>query len=321
MKKIAKSSASSSSDKQSAAEMLTATTMNAMQEMINNGVAPWNKPWCAAKRKGQMSYGSGKSYSPLNQFLLTYQLLMLGYTVGAEDEYSTFNQLKKEGVNVKGYKTCCIWKPMISTWFDENDLDEDGNPKMHSRTRFGYERVFNRQQLGLEKKYPATNNIVYSHEMDEKIMDVVHAYCDKYGVKLTISEDANGAYQLHEQVVVPHIGRFESANEFYSTLFHELTHSTARIKGNERKCHAEYALNRDARAQEEIVAELGAASLCAYFGMTATADANSAAYLDGWSKGIDGDKANAFIKAISYASKAIEYILGVVDGKEDETVA
>lgn len=297
---------------------LTETTLNALKTMIENGVSPWNKPWCLSKFKGQMSFNSGKPYSAANQMLLEYQMIARGQTPGAEDEYSTFNQLKKEGVSVKGHKTLAIWRPVVKTYIDDKHLDEDGNPLVRSYVRYTMELVFNRQSLGLPKHYAETKNEVYSHEMDEKVMDIVRAYCEENGITLNISETTNSAYQSDKTIVVPSIGRFETANEFYSTLFHELTHATA-LCGCVRKCHDEYHKSKDARAQEELVAELGAATLCAYFGLGAVADKKSAAYLKGWSEQMTTDKANVFLKALTMATKAVEMILG--DISEEKAVA
>lgn len=306
-----------STEKKSAIARLTETTLAALQNLIEQGVAPWNKPWCLAKSKGQMSFNSGKPYSPANQLLLEFQMMLRGKRAGEEDEYSTFNQLKKEGVSVKGFKTLAIWRPIVKTYLDETKVDDNGEPLKRTWVGYTQELVFNRQELGLPKRYEETKNEKYTHEMDERIMATVRDYCDKNGIRLTLDPNSNSAFQSEKHIVVPTIGRFQSPEDFYSTLFHELTHSTA-LCGCTRKCHSEYSNSKDARAQEELVAELGAATLSAYFGLKPVAEPNSAAYLEGWSENLTTDKANAFLKALTMASKAVELFLGDISEVKTE---
>ena len=61
-------------------------------------------------------------------------------------------------------------------------------------------------------------------------------------------------------------------------------------------------------SKEELIAEMGAAFLCAEHGIEGTLD-NSAAYLQGWIKALKGDSKLA-IQAAAAASKAANFILG-----------
>lgn len=96
---------------------------------------------------------------------------------------------------------------------------------------------------------------------------------------------------------------YASDNEWYSTLFHELTHSTAKTLGRNQ------SMERKEYSKEEVVAEFGALLLCEYFGLRhERSEFNSATYIAGWAKSI---KSNPYwlISGINNAVKAVNYML------------
>jgi antirestriction protein ArdC len=103
---------------------------------------------------------------------------------------------------------------------------------------------------------------------------------------------------------------FNSSEEFYSTLFHELTHST----GHESRVGREGIQNlnsfgSESYSKEELVAELGASMLCAVTGIAPATLENSAAYLNSWITRLKGDS-KLILSAASAAQKAADYIRG-----------
>ena len=105
---------------------------------------------------------------------------------------------------------------------------------------------------------------------------------------------------------MPAFETFKGADHFYGTVFHELTHWTAHKS----------RLNRDLKnrfgsqnyAAEELIAELGAAFLCAEFGFDG--DLRHAGYIANWIELLKADK-RAFFTACSQASKAADYLRGL----------
>ena len=92
---------------------------------------------------------------------------------------------------------------------------------------------------------------------------------------------------------------------YYSTLLHELTHWTS----PEQRCNRTLGkrFGDDAYAMEELVAELGAAFLCAELGITMEARLDHAQYLASWLSVLKADK-KAIFTAASGASKAVEFL-------------
>jgi antirestriction protein ArdC len=112
-----------------------------------------------------------------------------------------------------------------------------------------------------------------------------------------------------DSIHLPQQGSFDSAGEYYSTLFHELSHSTGHQSRINRQTLTEVVpFGSETYSREELVAEFGSAFLCAHAGIETTLD-NSAAYIAGWLKALRNDKKLAIIAA-SQGHKAADYILG-----------
>ena len=74
------------------------------------------------------------------------------------------------------------------------------------------------------------------------------------------------------------------------------------------------------RAFEELIAEIGAAMLCAQLGMASTEREDHASYVASWIKGLKGDK-RAIFRAAAAAQAASELILSYVDAPPQRAAA
>ena len=113
-----------------------------------------------------------------------------------------------------------------------------------------------------------------------------------------------------DSVHMPEKTRFASVEEYYSTLFHELSHSTGHSSRLDRK------LDTDPKpfgcadyGKEELVAEMSAAFLCSFAGIQPRVIDNQASYLAGWLKTIKADK-KLIISAAGQAQRAADWIRG-----------
>ena len=115
----------------------------------------------------------------------------------------------------------------------------------------------------------------------------------------------------YDRVVVPMKEQYENINEYYSTTFHELTHSTGHKSRLDRlETGAIASFGSETYSKEELVAEIGSASLMNMLGIeTPQTFKNSTAYIQNWLQVLKND--NRFIvSASSKAEKAVNYILG-----------
>lgn len=106
-----------------------------------------------------------------------------------------------------------------------------------------------------------------------------------------------------DQVHMPDYGRFHHAAGYYGVLFHELTHWT----GAKHRLAREMSMERSKYALEELVAELGAAFICADLGIEAEPRPDHASYLKHWHAVLKQD-VPAFMKAVSQAARAAAYL-------------
>jgi antirestriction protein ArdC len=113
---------------------------------------------------------------------------------------------------------------------------------------------------------------------------------------------------LSDNIHMPCIDLFHDAEGYTSTKLHELTHWT----GIEKRCNRQFGkrFGDDAYAMEELVAELGAAFLCADLGISDAPRADHAQYLDHWLRVLKADK-KAIFTAASKASQAAAYLAGL----------
>jgi antirestriction protein ArdC len=123
---------------------------------------------------------------------------------------------------------------------------------------------------------------------------------------ITHTEERRAFYRQETDTVnIPPLVRFDKAAEYYSTLFHELTHATGSKDRLARKLGSPFGSIDYGR--EELIAEMGSAYLCGLAGILDQTEDNSAAYLDGWRAIIKQDR-RAVVLAAGAAQKAVDYI-------------
>lgn len=277
---------------------------NQIVKQMENGIVPWQKPWENGTFMGCISHTSGKPYSLLNQMLLN----------GKAGEWLTYNQVHAEGGRVKaGEKasTVVFWKYLDKV---EKQEDENGNEIEVVTGKFpilkGY-AVFHIDQCeGIKTKH-AKGVRRYEHEASEEAEKVIANYVERDGLKLFI-EDSDRAYYRPstDEVHVPMMQQYKVCEEYYSTMFHELTHSTGHKKRLNRKEVSGVSFFGDEDySKEELTAEIGAAFLCQTVGLECEkAFNNSVAYLQGWLKALKNDK-KLIVLAAAKAEAAVNYIL------------
>ena len=263
---------------------------------MEKGIIPWEKPWIASGNC--VSHATGKAYSLLNQMLL-----------GRPGEYVTFNQCQQEGGKVKKgekAKMVVFWK-----WIEQED-EETGEKKEVPFLR--YFNVFHIDQCeGLTAKFaqplPQTAEALPETKVAE---DLIYEYLSRESNTLTHQEGDRAFYRPStDEVVLPIRKQFMSTAEYYSTVFHELTHSTGHASRLNRLTQAAFFGSED-YSKEELVAEIGAAVLVNHVGLeTSNSIRNSAAYIQNWLKVLRDDK-RFIVSASGRAEKAVNLILGSV---------
>ena len=235
---------------------------------------------------------------------------------GLHGEWVTKNQLYKEGgalvPNEDGKE------PMgrhIIFYKVEGLTDKDGNPivddKGNQKTRVTqrYYNVYHVETMTtLEPKgNPKSAENARIEDLDEVIRD----YVARSGGLRYIEQDSDRAYYspTHDKVVVPSLSQFTSVEEFYSTVMHELVHSTGH-KSRLNRVSEVVAHGLEDYSREELVAEMGASCIMSLtnYGNKHT-KRNNIAYVQGWLSALKDDLGMLYW-ASSRADKAVAMILG-----------
>lgn len=265
---------------------------------LQKGRIPWQKPWTGTVA-GAYSRSTGKPYSLINQMIL-----------GKPGEYLTFKQVQEAGGKVKKGETANIvvfWKQLPIT-----EKDDEGNEIKKMVPFLKYYNVFHIDQCtGIEPKY--SKPITADNTPIETAEQIINAYVDRESDLTFNPEQSDRAFYRPstDEVVVPMLSQFAEVEEYYSTAFHELTHSTMHPDRCNRKGELKVAaFGSEDYSKEELVAEIGAASLVNICGIeTEKSFRNSAAYIQSWIRALRNDT-RLIVSAASKAEKAVNYILG-----------
>jgi antirestriction protein ArdC len=265
---------------------------------LDNGVIPWRKPW-SGKAGIPRNLVTGKPYKGINLFLLMSECY-------SSPCWLTFKQVQDKGGSIKkGEKSSLVifWKFLEI----EEVNKETSDPEKKKIPMLRYYRIFNVLQTeGMV--YPQPLVSINSLDPIAQAEALVEAYKDKPEIKHGFTK---ACYRPSEDLIkMPLLNSFISQEEYYSTLFHECVHSTGSEKRLDRSTLTEsQGFGSESYAQEELVAEMGAAYLCGISGISQATIENSASYIKGWRDTIAKDPKLVIIAA-AQAQKAVSWITG-----------
>ncbi len=259
-------------------------------ETLAQGAAPWRKSWAVERPKNLLS---GREYKGVNVFLLS----------AAPYEgpwWLTFKQARDLGGTVKRGERGC---PVVFWKVNEKETDKGETEK---RFVLRYFTVFNVEQCeGIEAPEHCAYRLI---DPIEECEGIVAGYANPP----RIEHGGGAAFYVPSQdrVQIPGRKLFSSEPEYYSTLFHEIIHSTGHVSRLARKGVVDPSrfASHD-YSFEELVAECGAAFLCAEGGISPSTIENSAAYLASWIKKLKSEP-RWIVEAAAQASKAADLVLG-----------
>jgi antirestriction protein ArdC len=181
-----------------------------------------------------------------------------------------------------------------------------------------YYAVFNSDQCeGISHKRLAELQAPTGQTPFEPIMEAQSVVDGMPKRPALVHEGARAFYRPStDTVTMPPTGLFERREDYYSTLFHELGHSTGHQSRLSRKGIAETThFGSYVYGQEELVAEMASAFLCGHCHIDPTVIDNQAAYLDAWIRTIKSDR-KLVVVAAAQAQKAADFILNNGGGQQ-----
>ncbi len=285
------------------------TVTERILQQLAAGTVPWRKTWTNGLPK---SLNTGKEYRGIN-------LLLLGMTAHQSQYWITYREAHRRGGYVrKGERSTPVifWK-----WHTPEETqqqrDKTGKDSVAPCAPF-VSAVFNLDQVeGIA--LPENDRGPDAAAALDVAGQLFEAMPDK--PEIEHARNLQPAYcQVTDRVLMPHLGQFQSAPEYFGTLFHELLHATGHTKRLNRFKQTE-GNPMERYSFEELVAEFGAAFLCGISGIKSkqTSELQSG-YIAEWSRVFQQDH-RILLRAASAAQKAVDYIRGrnVADGVDERT--
>lgn len=266
--------------------------------MLESGTAPWQKPWDAgiAAMNRPHNY-NGRPYHGVNALMLWCTAIDKGYE---DPRWLTFKQVNKLGGHVnKGEKA-----QIVEYWQWEKEVE---NPETGDKEKVPLEHpkvyraaVFNADQCtGL----PKLRRQEQKWSPVERAENIIAAN----GVPVTHNTDGSAFYSPGgDFICLPPRESFATVDAYYSTLLHEVGHST----GHPTRLNREFGgqFGSEGYAREELRAELASTFLCGELGIATTgSDEQHAAYVKSWVSALKNDY-NEIFRAAADAEKICNYL-------------
>mgnify|MGYP000006656470 CR=1 FL=1 len=296
-------------------EIIKAKLIEKMKVALESGEQfTWAKPWRGAPYPCNYDAPRQPFKAAINRLLLE------------TGEYLTFwqiNKLHEEDPEIrirKGAKQAYVFQsfPVFKKDEDGKILTDDNGELLIDRFCMRYSREFHISDVTGLKSHFVEKEYIHDKTESMRLADqLIEEYCRKYQIDMQILYGSGRAYfrQIEYQtedfadgrekiyfgkISLPDAKQFEHMSEYYSTIFHELAHST------------KVAIDRGklSYAQEELVAEVSASLTCASLNLIDEGSLkNNAAYLQSWMKQIEKEEARDIYFAVADAQKATDLIL------------
>lgn len=282
---------------------------------LEQGELTWLKPWSAGNMDGRITKPlrhNALPYSGINILMLWGAAIEAGFL---SPYWMTYRQAKELDAHVrKGEQGNLV---VYANTITRTEEGEDGNEEERKIPFMKGYTVFNVEQIeGLPEHFYAKPEPVI-----DPAQRIEHAEAFFAKVGADIRHGGNSAHYSggSDHVQMPHFETFRSPEAYYATLAHELTHWTKHPKRLDR----DFGRKRwgdEGYAREELVAELGAAFLCADLELTPETRTDHAAYIQSWLKVLKEDK-RAIFSAAAHAQRAADFLHSFQPPAEDRKEA
>lgn len=282
---------------------------NRIIEDLEHGVRSWLKPWsasCGPKVARPLRH-NGQPYSGINIVLLWSEAMARGFV---SPTWMTFRQAIALGGHVrKGEQGCLV---VYANRVARTEADESGDEVERKIAFLKAYTVFCVDQIdGLPNRFYA--HAAIEQPNNSRAFRIAAADCFVTATGAVIRTGGNRACYIPtaDRIDMPSYASFHDTDTstapeaYYATILHELVHWTAPTHRCDRELGKRFG--DSAYAREELVAELGAAFLCADLGITPEPRPDHAAYVATWLKVLRDDK-RAIVSAASLAQKAADWL-------------
>lgn len=271
-------------------------------EHLERGVRPWTQPWAAGLPVTRPLRACGTPYRGINTLVLWAATMARGYR---SPYWLTYRQARELGGHVRQgeHGAHVVYAGSITRTERDDETGEDLQRDIWFLRAYV---VFNADQIAnVPERYRNEAPVLLSPEHKIDRAEQFFAAC---GAEV-IHGGSQACYcPAADHIRMPDFTTFHAPDSYYSTLAHEHVHWTAHpSRLNRRLSHH---VGDESYAGEELIAELGAAYLCADLGLTLEPRPDHAAYLADWLRVLKND-ARAIFRAAAQAEKAVGYLHGL----------
>ena len=280
---------------------------------LESGTPTWHRPWATAGGLGRPLRHGGEPYQGVNILLLWAAALERGYV---SPYWMTYRQAAALGGQVRrGEKASHVFFAKSVRRRDDADAasvpaeggDADGCV-VHVRRAYA---VFNADQVD---ELPGRYRVELPQVNTGERIGAAESWFAALDIDLRHGGDRAFYAAEGDYVRMPAFAAFRSPESYYACLGHEVCHWTGAKHRLDRELHRR---DGESVAREELVAELGAAFLCADLGISPELRADHAPYIASWLEVLQND-AHAVTAAATRAQRAVDYLHGLHDGRRDE---
>ena len=296
------------------------------KEQIEQGVAPWQKPWTPGEERLPKNIQTDKPYRGGNSIYLSVTQTAKGYS---DHRWATYKQIKDMGGQVrKGEKATHV---LFYKFDDAKEKPQPGAPEKPATSPEGKAEkahtrppmvrcyaVFNVEQAdGLKLERTDEDR---EREPEWKAHQTAERVIQESGVRVVHERGDRAVYNLQtDHVTLPEREQFATANGYYQTALHELGHATGHPDRMDRDTlkHGVGNFGSVEYAREELRAEMSAMMTGERVGVGHDGS-RGAAYVQGWIKALDQDPKEIY-KAAADAQKISDYLLRPIREREQQT--
>lgn len=285
---------------------ITETILSAIASGSGEFRMPWHQAGSEFWQPRPTNALTGNSYRGVNTIVLWTEAMQRGFEFQC---WATYRQWQTLGAQVKkGERGSVIvfYKKLDPDSSSSEDEEEQSTKRRHV-LRASW--VFNPAQVDgwTAPQLPEKENRVERLDEVEKFIAATKADIREGGSRACYSP--KGDYiQMPLRSSFVGTDSISPTEAFYATLFHELTHWTGHASRLDRDHSGRYGA--ESYAMEELVAEIGAAFLCADLGVSNQPRQDHAQYMNSWYSLLSKDK-KAIFTAAARASFATEYLFGL----------
>jgi antirestriction protein ArdC len=277
-------------------QRVTEQIVAAIEAGVEAGRMPWHRT--GESQSFPLNAATRNPYRGINVLALWAAAAERSYPTGVWATYKQWQELDAHVRRGERGTLAVYWK--LAERDAETDADEENENGTAERRFFAQSFfVFNAAQV--TGYTPATPLVLSEAERIES----AERFFNTLGADIRHGGEEAYYWPTTDHIQMPPFGAFTDPGAYYSVLAHEATHWT----GNEKRLARELSnrFGSDAYAVEELVAELGAAFICAGLGIDSEPRPDHAAYLASWLRVLRSDK-RAIFAAAGKAQQAVDWM-------------